>query len=112
MTAQPTGVKADRNERRLHISWSDGHTSSYKFDGLRLACPCVECKGGHAQMGKVTPPSVVKNAPDLGIQLEQLIPAGSYALQPLWSDGHQTGIYTWELLRALDPPTEPVEQPE
>ncbi len=103
MNVQATGVKADRNERFLEISWSDGHTSRYKFDGLRLACPCVECKGGHAQMGNVTPPSVVQNAPDLGIQLEQLVPAGAYALQPFWSDGHSTGIFTWELLRALDP---------
>ena len=101
---QPTGVKADRNQRRLSITWSDGHTSSYSFDGLRLACPCVECKGGHANMGNATPPSVVKNAPDLGIQLESLHPVGSYALQPIWSDGHSTGMYSWELLRALDPP--------
>ena len=104
MTVTPTGVKADRNERRLNITWSDGHVSNLKFDGLRLACPCVECKGGHANMGKATAPSVVKNAPNLGIQLEELIPAGSYALQPMWSDGHTTGIFTWELLRALDPP--------
>ncbi len=103
MIIQATGVKADRQARQLSISWNDGHQSKYSFDGLRLACPCVECKGGHAQMGKVTPPSVVKNAPDLGIQLEQLLPAGAYALQPVWSDGHSTGIYTWELLRALDP---------
>ena len=104
MTSKATAVKADRTQRQLEISWEDGHVSHYSFDGLRLACPCAECKGGHAFMGTITPPDVVKNAPDLGIQLEQLIPAGAYALQPLWSDGHSSGIYTWELLRALDPP--------
>lgn len=55
-------------------------------------------------MGNVTPPSVVRDAPNLGIQLENVQAVGSYALQPLWSDGHSTGMYTWELLRALDPP--------
>ncbi len=103
MRPHPTNIQANRNDRRLTILWNDGHISSYPFDGLRLACPCVECKGGHAKMGNVTPPSVVQNAPNLGIQLENLQAVGSYALQPLWSDGHSTGMYTWELLRALDP---------
>jgi DUF971 family protein len=103
MKPHPTNIQADRTARRLTITWNDDHTTSYPFDGLRLACPCVECKGGHAKMGHVTPPSVVQNAPNLGIQLEDLQAVGSYALQPLWSDGHSTGMYTWELLRALDP---------
>ena len=101
---QPTNIQADRNARRLTITWADGNQSSYSFDGLRLACPCVECKGGHANMGQMTPPSVVRNAPDTGIQLINLNAVGSYALQPQWSDGHSTGMYTWELLRALDAP--------
>jgi DUF971 family protein len=55
-------------------------------------------------MGIATSPDAVRNAPDSGIMLENLQAVGSYALQPTWSDGHTTGIYTWELLRALDPP--------
>ena len=78
--------------------------SGYSFDGLRLACPCVECKGGHANMGIATAPSVVRNAPNTGIELEDIQAVGSYALMPFWSDGHATGMYSWELLRALDPP--------
>ena len=101
---RPTGVTADRQKRRLTITWSDGHVGSFSYAGLRLACPCVECKGGHANMGRITPPGVVREAPDSGVLLEQLIPIGTYALQPRWSDGHDTGIYTWTLLRALDPP--------
>ena len=104
MTVQPTGVKADKQNRQIEISWSDGHTSRYSFDGLRVACPCVECKGGHANMGIATAPSVVRNAPASNLTLMDLKQVGSYALMPYWSDGHATGMYSWELLRALDPP--------
>lgn len=100
---RPTGVQADRNERVVRISWSDGHTTVLSFDGMRLACPCVECKGGHANMGQATPRSLVRDAPTSNLQLTRLDLAGQYALQPAWSDGHTTGIYTWELLRAIDP---------
>jgi DUF971 family protein len=99
----PTGVKADRNQRRVTISWSDGYDSTYSFDGLRLACPCVECKGGHANMGRATPRAAVRDAEDTGINLVDIQVVGSYALQPTWSDGHSTGLYSWELLRAIDP---------
>ena len=102
--ATATGVQADRPNRILMITWSDGHTSRISFDGLRLACPCVECKGGHQNMGTVPAPSEIRNAPVTNLQLENLIPVGTYALQPQWSDGHDTGIYTWKLLRHLDPP--------
>lgn len=101
---RPTGIKADRQQRIVTITWDDGKSSSYSFAGLRLACPCVECKGGHANMGIPTAPDVVANAPDNGIMLENLQAVGAYALQPLWSDGHSTGIYSWALLRALAPP--------
>jgi DUF971 family protein len=100
---RPTGVKADRATRRVSIAWRDGHTRSYSFDGLRIACPCAECKGGHANMGTITPPFQVQNAPNTGIGLERIEPMGSYALMLVWSDGHSTGMYTWELLRALGP---------
>ncbi len=99
---QPTGVKADRTQRLITIQWNDGHTSQISFDGLRLACPCVECKGGHAHMGQPTPRETVRQAPTTDLQLVNLQLVGAYAIQPTWSDGHSTGIYTWELLRAID----------
>ena len=62
-TYLPTGIKANRVERTITIIWNDGVASTFTFDGPRIACPCVECKGGHANMGKATPRSVVANAP-------------------------------------------------
>lgn len=99
----PTGIKVDRTARTITIEWNDEHTSVFSFDGLRVACPCVECKGGHANMGKPTPRSTVADAPQTDLQLEDIQVVGTYALQPSWSDGHTTGIYTWSLLRAIDP---------
>lgn len=100
---RPTNIVADRNQRVLNISWSDGHESALPFAGLRAICPCVECKGGHDNMGDPPDPRVVRDTLDPSVNLEQIALVGSYAVQIRWSDGHATGIYTWTLLRAACP---------
>ncbi len=97
-TIRPTGVKADRNERILTISWEDGSVSRYSFAGLRAVCPCVECQGGHANMGQPADKALLATAVDPDLSLNGIEPVGSYALQFEWSDGHYTGIYTWQYL--------------
>ena len=96
---KPTNVTVNRETSEVVISWADGAECSYPFDGLRAICPCVECKGGHSKMGG--PPDVEKmmNTPTLGISVDQVRAVGSYAIQFHWSDGHWTGIYTWQFLR-------------
>ena len=103
LSSRPTNVTADRNKRRVFISWDDGHESEYSFDGLRAVCPCVACKGGHAQMGQPPEPRVVRDTPATELSLKQVSAVGSYALQFIWTDGHMTGIYTWEMLRQACP---------
>jgi len=100
---KPTGVTADRNERVLIINWSDGRVSRLPFAGLRAVCPCVECKGGHENMGGPPDLEVMRTAHDENLNLESVEAVGSYALQFQWSDGHWTGIYTWDYLRQADP---------
>lgn len=100
---RPAGVKADRNERVLTITWSDGHESHYSFAGLRAVCPCVSCKGGHAHMGSPPDRRLVRDASNAALNLERVEPVGGYALQFTWSDGHSTGIYAWEYLRQACP---------
>lgn len=102
-TVRPTGVTADRNEKLLIIKWSDGRVSRLPFAGLRAICPCVECKGGHDNMGGPPDLEILQNTRDESINLEEVGAVGSYALQFQWSDGHSTGIYTWEFLRQADP---------
>lgn len=100
---KPVGITADRNERVVIIQWDDGKECRYPFAGLRAVCPCVACKGGHANMGRPPDPNVVRTAQDDSLTLEQLQAVGSYALQFFWGDGHSTGIYTWEMLRQACP---------
>ncbi len=100
---RPTNITADRNQRILIISWNDGHESRYPFAGLRAECPCAECRGGHDNMGQPANPLVVRDTPNEGINLENVQLTGSYALTFQWSDGHWTGIYTWEYLRSACP---------
>ncbi|MEM7335548.1 MAG: DUF971 domain-containing protein [Chloroflexota bacterium] len=98
-TLTPTGVKADKTERVVQISWSDGTTCSLSFAGLRAICPCVECRGGHSQMGKPPDLDVLHNTKNESLTLDEVTAVGSYAIQFMWSDGHYTGIYTWEFLK-------------
>ena len=102
-TIRPTGVTADRNEKVLIINWDDGHVSRLPFAGLRAICPCVECKGGHDNMGGPPDLEALQNARDESINIKAVGSVGSYALQIQWSDGHQGGIYTWAFLREADP---------
>ena len=99
----PTGITGDRTARTLTISWADGQESVYPYDGLRAVCPCVTCKGGHAQMGTPANPCTVRDTPTSNLALLGIHQQGTYAIQLSWSDGHDTGIYTWQYLRQADP---------
>lgn len=88
------------------IEWEGGHTSRYPIRALREACPCATCNDLH---GTGEPPTT-KLAPGVlpmyqptGSTLTSVNPVGRYALHFVFSDGHSTGIYTWEYLRQLCP---------
>jgi len=102
---RPTAITLDRSRQVLIIPWDDGHTSEYPLAGLREACPCVECRGGHEHMGQPPDPDVfsIPLTPSKSYVVTRLLPVGNYALQPEWEDGHHTGIYTWPYLRGLCP---------
>jgi len=98
MHAKPTNVVADRAQRILIITWSDGREGRYSFAGLRAVCPCVLCQGGHDNMGRPADKLLLQRAQDDALNLEAIAPVGSYAVQFRWNDGHDSGIYTWEYL--------------
>jgi len=102
---RPSGITANRNTNELTVKWNDGHTSLYSFSLLRHACPCAECRGGHANMGSDPDPLVftMPNEDSLRTQLRKIEAVGSYALTIEWEDGHHYGIYNWHALRALCP---------
>lgn len=103
---RPKNITLDKNAGELVIVWSDDQTCHYPLSHLREACPCVECRGGHENMGQRGDPlHILVLTPTRSYKVESLELVGNYALQPSWDDGHHTGIYTWEYLKHLCPPT-------
>jgi DUF971 family protein len=91
---EPLEVRHEKAARRLVVSWDDGHVSTYPLDYLRSWCPCASCQG-HVPTARYL---------DLtGQELVHIEPVGNYALAPTWADGHNTGIYSFRLLRGLCP---------
>ncbi len=80
----------------VQVAWSDGRTCAYPYRYLRLQCACAAC------VEEMTGRQILKVSavPDDVIVVEW-IRVGRYALQFLWSDGHQTGIYPFEMLLRL-----------
>ena len=96
-------VTVDADEQTLTIDWADGHRTVYPLDGLRRACPCASCRGGHEHMGDLPDPEVFLVPSLMRWEDVKVSPVGSYALRFTWDDGHDSGIYTWERLRAMCP---------
>lgn len=103
MTPEPAHVDVSLREG-VTITWNDGHTSHYSIAALRAACPCATCHDLH-RTGAPQPaaPPLLPLYQPTGATLEGVKPVGRYALQFLFSDRHNTGIYTWEYLRQLCP---------
>lgn len=96
-------ITVNISEQILTILWDDGHISNYPLDGLRRACPCVTCMGGHENMGKKVDPAIFLEEPQKYWEIKEISPIGNYAIQIYWSDGHNEGIYRWEALREMCP---------
>ncbi len=82
------------------IKWDDGSESFISLKALRQCCPCAGCKGEMDIMGNVY------KGPDRPLspasyQLKRLGLVGGYAVQPVWGDGHATGIYSFEYLKRV-----------
>jgi DUF971 family protein len=87
--------------RELALAWADGHESFLPFDALRRDCPCAACRGHQGILPTAPDPLRVVTAPPVGqVGIRRLVPVGAYAVQIVWSDGHDTGIYSFESLRS------------
>lgn len=85
--------------RTLAIAWADGHESYLPFDDLRSACPCAACKAERAAPAREDPLRLVRGTARGTIEIRALVPVGAYAVQIVWSDGHEAGIWPFETLR-------------
>ena len=93
MDLQPIGDE-------LAIKWDDGRESFVRLEALRRHCPCAGCRGEVDVMGNLY------KGPDKPLsaqsfQLLRIANVGSYAIQPVWADGHATGIYSFDYLRRV-----------
>ena len=91
-----TEVRRLPEERRLRLTWSDGHSAEYDADYLRGWCPCAGCQGHTGMTIRYQPPP----AP---VAVEKVAPVGNYAISLAFSDGHGTGIYRFDFLRRICP---------
>lgn len=84
----------------LAVKWDDGKESYLSLEALRRHCPCAGCKGETDVMGNVYRGPEIQLTLD-SFRLVRIDRIGSYALQPIWGDGHATGLYAFEYLRAI-----------
>lgn len=99
----PKSVKVQTQNQSFVIQWADGHESIFPLDGLRRECPCAGCKGGHENMGEAFDVMIFR-LPALQHQtVKKIEPIGHHALRITWEDGHNAGMYRWDLLRAACP---------
>ncbi|MBI5200201.1 MAG: DUF971 domain-containing protein [Elusimicrobia bacterium] len=89
-----------KSDTEFKIVWQDGHESAFSFRSLRQECPCAVCRDEWTGKPLLDPESVPK---DLGVKKAELV--GNYAVAFLFSDGHSTGIYSFQALRGLCPCT-------
>ncbi len=103
---EPRPLKLEvRGGDRLFIAWSDGQQREITFGELRKACPCATCREKRSEpaqpSGGLGGLPVLSLAEARPLTVQGMRPVGHYAYSIAFSDGHDTGIYTLELLRGL-----------
>jgi DUF971 family protein len=95
MTTIPTDICAVREQSLLAVTWTD-RQAELPFVFLRGQCECAHCVNewtGERMLDLATIPA--------DIAIEKLEQVGGYAIRISWSDGHNSGLYTWDRLRKI-----------
>jgi DUF971 family protein len=90
----PTEIKLHQKSRVMEIAFSDGAGFRLPYEYLRVYSPSAEVRG-HG------PGQEVLQTGKREVEIRALEAVGSYAVQPIFSDGHSTGIYSWDYLYEL-----------
>jgi DUF971 family protein len=91
---KPTNITVHAQSRALEVGFSDGESFRIPFELMRVCSPSAEVQG-HG------PGQEVLQTGKRNVDLTGLEPVGNYGIQPGFSDGHDTGIFTWEYLYFL-----------
>lgn len=96
MTDPPQNIRALKDQRILELVWSPVRTDRLPFRIVREYCPCATC------IDEITGKRIldVSRIPD-DIHPTSMSFVGNYAVKIVWSDGHSTGLYTWDRLDQL-----------
>jgi DUF971 family protein len=102
MNVYPTGLQRLENAQLL-IDWSDGQRREYRVSELRTECPCATCRERRAaeQKRPSTELPVLAEAEAQPPEIRTMKPVGNYAYNIEFNDGHNSGIFTFELLLTL-----------
>lgn len=102
MKLRPTQLEVVE-KNRLRIVWSDGQIHQIPLTVMRDNCPCATCreKRQNEQAASTTDLPILSAAETQPLRLNTMNPVGNYAYSIGFSDGHDTGIFTLEFLRAL-----------
>ena len=101
MVLRPVQIFLTR-DGQLGIDWNDGLRTLYTASQLRMNCPCAMCTSPEYRPAE----SQARQA-DPELAITTVDPVGSYGYKIRFSDGHDTGIFTIELLRQLNAPQTP-----
>ncbi|GIK86069.1 MAG: DUF971 domain-containing protein [Burkholderiales bacterium] len=90
----PTEIKLHQASRVLEVAFSDGRVFKLPYELLRVYSPSAEVRG-HG------PGQETLQTGKRDVTIAEVEPVGHYAIRPTFSDGHDSGIYSWEYLRGL-----------
>ncbi|MCP5229568.1 DUF971 domain-containing protein [Accumulibacter sp.] len=93
-TKIPTEIKLHQKSRILEMSFADGERFELSYEFLRVFTPSAEARG-HG------PGQEVLQVGKREVDIERIEPVGNYAIRPVFSDGHDSGLYSWDVLYNL-----------
>jgi DUF971 family protein len=111
--AEPEHIAISKS-KGIKIDWKDGHRSEYTLGWLRDECPCASCTGAHGTEPQKTDYAKSEGAAGKpaanpfqmftpALKMLDVEAVGHYAVHISWSDGHNTGIYSFDHLRRICP---------
>jgi DUF971 family protein len=92
--ARPSDIRLRRASRLLELTYPDGSTHALGWEFLRVHSPSAEVRGHHESQA-------VLQTGKRNVEIRDVKPVGHYALQLIFSDGHDSGLYSWDYLLEL-----------
>ncbi|MBF0157752.1 MAG: DUF971 domain-containing protein [Magnetococcales bacterium] len=90
-TQTPVEIRQKRAAKVVEIAWANGRKFTYPMEYLRIGCPCADCRGHTPDQAKLIDGKE-------GVGIDRIEPVGHYAVKITFSDGHDTGVFSWEVL--------------